>query len=181
MRLPGVPNSLKHLKLRSDRKEPHPSPTRSDVPARRERPECNRCDPNPVYRDPSNVLPLGGLSHRQPGREFPQPALLFFGFRNIKAPRLRDRPEGSRDILAGGHKHAPDDHARSPDALTAVNRHVLSRVERIDDVVGKFRETIGNMNVVWRAFPPPRLTETRYSTSRPRDSLTNGRVQGIGM
>jgi hypothetical protein len=37
--------------------------------------------------------------------------MLFFGFRNLKTPRLVDCLERAMDLLTSSHQDAPDDHA----------------------------------------------------------------------
>jgi hypothetical protein len=68
--------------------------------------------------------------------------MLLFGLWDIKASRFLNGSEGGMDILASSHKQAPDDHAGPADTLTAVHCHVLSRVERIADVVGQCRDRL---------------------------------------
>jgi hypothetical protein len=68
-----------------------------------------------------------------------------------QAPRRSNFPVCRCDIRTSGNQHAPDDQAGSPDALTAVHGNVLSRVERSDDVVGKFRDRLsGGRNTTVR-------------------------------
>jgi hypothetical protein len=110
---------------------------------------------------------LGGLCCYQPCGKLAQPSSLLLSFWDLKAARLFDGLERTRQILAGGDKNTADDYPRTPNALTTVHCHVSSHVERIDDFASEFGDRLSR-----RGYTPirnrkwPEVDSTRRGRGR---------------